>query len=58
MCGLWLLCCAKMKYFGYNLVMLSTPEGIAIAYYLVSANIDKLQAVEGVLEVVNGCDIY
>lgn len=48
----------KMKYFGYKLVMLSTLEGIPIAYDLVSANTDERQAVEGVLEVVNGCDIY
>lgn len=48
----------KLKYFGYKLVMLSTLEGIPIAYELVSANTDERQAVEGVLEVVNGCDIY
>lgn len=48
----------KMKYFGYKLVMLSTLEGIPIAYDLVAANTDERQAVEGVLEVVNGCDIY
>ena len=48
----------KMKYFGYKLVMLSTLEGIPIAYELVSANTDERKAVEGVLELVNGCDIY
>jgi hypothetical protein len=48
----------KLKYFGYKLVMLSTLEGIPIAYDLVSANTDERQAVEGVLKVVNGCDIY
>ena len=47
-----------MKYFGYKLVMLSTLEGIPIAYELVSANTDERKAVEGVLELVNGCDIY
>ena len=48
----------KMKYFGYKLVMLSTLEGIPIAYDLVPANTDERQAVEGVLQVANGCDIY
>lgn len=48
----------KMKYFGYKLVMLSTLEGIPIAYDLVSANTDERQAVEGVLELVQGCDVY
>jgi hypothetical protein len=48
----------KMKYFGYKLVMLSTLEGIPIAYDLVSANTDERKAVESVLEVVRGCEIY
>ena len=48
----------KMKYFGYKLVMLSTLEGIPVAYDLVAANTDERQAVEGVLAIVNGCDIY
>ncbi|MGV2827292.1 IS982 family transposase [Myxosarcina sp. GI1(2024)] len=48
----------KMKYFGYKLVMLSTIDGIPIAYDLVAANTDERQAVEGVLPLVYGCDIY
>ena len=48
----------KMKYFGYKLVVLSTLKGLPVAYDLVSANTDERQAVEGVLEVVKGCDIY
>ena len=48
----------KMKYFGYKLVMLSTIDGIPIAYDLVSANTDERQAAEGVLALVDGCDIY
>lgn len=48
----------KMKYFGYKLVVLSTLKGLPIAYDLVSANTDERQAVEGVLQVVRGCDIY
>ena len=47
----------KLKYFGYKLVMLSTFEGIPIAYDLVSANTDERQAVEDVLEVVIGIDV-
>ncbi len=38
--------------------MLSTLEGIPVAYDLVAANTDERQAVEGVLAIVNGCDIY
>lgn len=48
----------KMKYFGYKLVMLSTIDGIPIAYDLVSANTDERQAVEGILTLVYGCDVY
>lgn len=48
----------KLNYFGYKLVMLSTLEGLPLAYELVPANTDERQAVEGVLQLVNGCDIY
>ena len=48
----------KLKYFGYKLVMLCTLEGLPIAYELVSANTDERKAVEGVLQLVRGCDIY
>jgi hypothetical protein len=48
----------KMKYFGYKLVVLSTLKGLPIAYDLVSANTDERLAVEGVLQVVHGSDIY
>ena len=48
----------KLKYFGYKLVMLCTLEGLPIAYELVSANTDEREAVEGVLQLVRGCDIY
>ncbi len=48
----------KMKYFGYKLVMLSTLEGLPIADELVPANTDEREAVEGVLQVAHGCDIY
>ncbi len=47
----------KMKYFGYKLVMLSTLKGLPIAYELVPANTDEREAVEGVLQLVRGCDI-
>lgn len=48
----------KMKYFGYKLVVLSTLKGLPIAYELVAANTDERKAVEGVLQLVRGCDIY
>lgn len=48
----------KMKYFGYKLVMLSTLQGLPIAYELVPANTDEREAVEGVLQLAHGCDIY
>ena len=48
----------KMKYFGYKLVVLSTLKGLPIAYDLVCANTDERKAVEGVVQVVCGCDIY
>lgn len=48
----------KMKYFGYKLAMLSTIDGIPIAYELVPANIDERQAVEGIMAMVRGSDIY
>ena len=48
----------KMKYFGYKLVVISTPHGLPIAYDLVPANTDERKAVEGVLQFVCGCDIY
>ncbi|MGK7897695.1 MAG: IS982 family transposase [Xenococcus sp. (in: cyanobacteria)] len=48
----------KMKYFGYKLVMLSTLGGLPIAYDLVAASTDERLAVEGVLQVAHGCDIY
>lgn len=48
----------KMKYFGYKLVVLSTLKGLPIAYDLVSANTDERLAVEGVLQIVHGSDIY
>lgn len=48
----------KMKYFGYKLVMLSTLEGLPIAYELVPANTDERKAVEGVLDIVRNADVY
>jgi hypothetical protein len=48
----------KMKYFGYKLVVLSTLKGLPIAYDLVSAVTDERLAVEGVLQVVHGSNIY
>lgn len=52
-------CAAReMSYFGYKLVMLSTWNGIPIAYDLVPANTDERVAAVGVLEMVQHSDIY
>jgi Transposase DDE domain len=52
-------CAARqMRYFGYKLVMLATWTGIPVAYDLVPANTDERVAVEGVLQMVQGSDIY
>jgi len=48
----------NMKYFGYKLVMLSTLDGIPVAYELVPANSDERAAAEGVLSAVWNSDIY
>lgn len=52
-------CAARqMRYFGYKLVVLSTPNGLPIAYDLVPASTDERFAVEGVLNIIRGCDVY
>ena len=52
-------CAAReMSYFGYKLVMLSTWNGIPIAYDLVPANTDERVAAEGVLEMIHSSEIY
>lgn len=52
-------CAAReMHYFGYKLVMLSTWNGIPIAYDLVPANTDERVAAESVLEAVQYSHIY
>jgi len=48
----------KMKYFGYKLILLSTLDGIPIAYDLVAANTDDRQAAKEVLWAVQNCDIF
>lgn len=48
----------NMKYFGYKLVMLSTLDGIPVAYELVPANSDERAAAEEVLSAVWNSDIY
>ncbi len=52
-------CAARqMYYFGYKLTLLSTWNGITLAYDLVPANTDERVAIESVLAVVQGCTIY
>lgn len=52
-------CAARqLYYFGYKLVLLSTWQGIPIAYDLVPANTDERVAIEALLEIARGCTIY
>lgn len=48
----------KMKYFGFKLVLLSTLDGIPVAYELVPANSDERDAAEEVLKVLWNCDVF
>lgn len=48
----------KLKYFGYKLIMLSTLDGIPVAYELVAANTDDRQAAEEVLWAIRNCDVF
>lgn len=48
----------KLKYFGYKLVMLSTLDGIPVAYELVPANTDERVAAETVLSFVWNSDVF
>jgi Transposase DDE domain len=47
----------KLNYFGFKLVLLSTFDGLPLAYNLVPANMDERLAAESVLYTVNECDI-
>ena len=48
----------NMKYFGYKLVMISTLDGIPVAYELVPANTDERVAADAVLPHVWHSDIF
>lgn len=48
----------KLKYFGYKLVMVSTLDGIPVAYELVPANADERAAAETVLPFVWNSDVF
>lgn len=48
----------QMYYFGYKLTLLSTWDGVPIAYDLVPAHTDERVAVESVLDTVRGSTIY
>lgn len=48
----------KMKYFGYKLIMLSTLDGIPVAYELVAANTDDRDAADEVLWSIHNCDVF
>ncbi len=47
----------NLKYFGYKLVLLSTREGLPVAYELVPAHTDERAAADTVLSVLWGCDV-
>jgi hypothetical protein len=47
-----------MKYFGYKLIMLSTLDGIPVAYELVAANTDDREAADEVLWSIHNCDVF
>lgn len=47
----------NLSYFGYKLVILSTFNGIPMAYELVSANLDERLAAEAVIDYLASCDI-
>jgi hypothetical protein len=52
-------CAARqMHYFGYKLVMLSTLDGIPVAFDLVPASTDERLAAETVLDRVGNADIF
>ncbi len=47
----------NLKYFGYKLVLLSTREGLPVAYELVPAHTDERAAADTVLSVLWHCDV-
>lgn len=48
----------KMKYFGFKLVLISTFDGIPVAYELVPANTHEREAAEEVLTILWNCDVF
>ena len=48
----------QMHYFGYKLVLLSSWNGIPMAFDIVPAHTDERVAVESILELVRGSTIY
>lgn len=47
----------NLDYFGYKLVMLSSFDGVPVAYELVPANLDERLAAESVIDYLSNCDI-
>jgi hypothetical protein len=48
----------NMKYYGYKLVMMSTLNGVPVAYDLVPANTDERLAAEAIIDHFHCCDIF
>jgi hypothetical protein len=48
----------NLSYFGYKLVVLSTLDGIPVAYELLPANLDERLAAEAEIDYLSSCDIF
>lgn len=48
----------NMKYFGYKLVMLTTLDGLPVAYELVPANTDERDAADDLLPLLHQCHVF
>jgi hypothetical protein len=48
----------KMKYFGYKLVMITTFDGLPVAYELVPANTDERDAADELLPLFHHCHVF
>jgi hypothetical protein len=48
----------KMKYFGYKLVMITTLDGLPVAYELVPANTDERDAADELLPLFHQCHVF
>lgn len=47
----------NLKYYGFNLITITTISGIPIIYDLVPANVDERMAAEAVIDYLSACDL-